>query len=111
MIAVPSHRTFFVKPTPGTQTTEPVVSVSIQTDQVNIPTQSIAIQHLMLTKINFQTDKLSRCVHNTQTDAIVKEDAICDCPHPSTCSLAISTEENPRTQKAIEINHQIGTHI
>ena len=34
----------------ATQTTEPVVSVSIQTDQVNRPTQCIAVQHLVLKK-------------------------------------------------------------
>ena len=42
----------------GTQTTEPVVSVSIHTEQVSRRTQCIAIQHHVLKKINFQTDSL-----------------------------------------------------
>ena len=60
----------------ATQTTEPVASVSMQKDQVNRPTQCIAIQHPVLKKRNIQTDKLSTSVHITQTDDIVQVDAV-----------------------------------
>ena len=84
----------------GTQTKEPVVSVTVQTDQVNRPSQCIAIQHPVLKKRNIQTDNLSTSVHNIQTDDTVKVNASSDCLHPNTCSTSIPTEEQLGIDKA-----------